>query len=50
MLNVPSNIVTDIASTTAATSAQLFPIIAVFIAIPLTFYFIKRVKELFPKK
>jgi len=50
MLSVPSNIINDIASTTSATVTGLLPVLAIFISVPLAFYFIKKVIALFPKK
>lgn len=49
MLNIPANIVGEIASTTQATIAPLWDLAVIFISIPLAFYVIKRVMHLFPK-
>ena len=50
MLNVPANIITDIASTTSATVTGMLPLLALFISLPLAFWVITRIKSLFPKK
>lgn len=49
-MQIPTSIIFDIASTTTKTVASLLPIMAVYISIPLAFYFINKVKSMFPKK
>ena len=50
MLNVPDNIVIDITSATQATADSLWPIIIFIITIPLSFFIIRKVLQLLPRK
>lgn len=49
MIEIPSNIVTDVATATTGTFDALGLLIAFMISVPLAFYVTRRIIALFPK-
>jgi hypothetical protein len=49
-LNVPSNIVSDIASATSQTFDATMPLLVLMISVPLAFYVLRRLFGLFPRR
>ena len=49
-LNVPSNLVGDIASATSLSFDALMPFLIVLVSVPLAFYVIRRIQGLFPRR
>lgn len=48
-MEIPTTIVTDVASSTSATIDSLSGLIALLLAIPVAFYILRRILALFPK-
>jgi len=49
-ITVPSNIVTDLQDAVSGGVNSLWPVIVLIIAVPLSFYFLRKLIALFPKK
>lgn len=47
---VPENIVIDIVSTTQETFASFWPVLLVMLSLPVSFYIIKKIMQLIPKR
>jgi hypothetical protein len=50
MINVPANIITDLASSTAQTATVLWPFILLIVSIPFAFYVVRKIITLIPKR
>lgn len=48
-ITVPSNVITDLQTAVSGGINSLWPVIVVIIAVPLTFYFLRKLIALFPK-
>ena len=49
MLVVPDTIVTDVASSTVATSESVLPLLLLLVSIPVAFYVARKILAMFPK-
>lgn len=50
MINVPTNIIGDLASSTAQTANVMWPFILLVVSIPFAFYIIRKIITLIPKR
>jgi len=48
MLVVPTNVIPDLVGSASASIGALLSLIAVVIALPMTFYFFRKIKQMFP--
>ena len=49
-ITIPSNIVTDISASVTGTVESLWVLIILIISIPLSFYVLRKIIQLFPKR